>query len=250
MEIVGGSSRIPALKLLIEQIYEKTASTTLNQDEAVSRGAALQCAIMSPAVRVRDFAVTDLQLYPVKVSWDGEGGQKGEMEVFPAFHAAPFSRMLTIFRREAFNVEMHYSDEVPHTDTFIGRWHIKDVKPNVNGESQEVKVKVRVNNHGILLISSATMYEKKEMENENPNNEAEAPNAEPMDTGAEVRFCCSFFGFYFNCHLHARFSPHPSQFDALFVIFLFLHSYLALCFFSLNIFQIFNSNDNSLREIT
>jgi heat shock protein len=42
VEIVGGTSRVPIIKQLIEQIFGKTASTTLNQDEAVSRGAALQ----------------------------------------------------------------------------------------------------------------------------------------------------------------------------------------------------------------
>lgn len=121
VEVVGGSTRIPAIKTLIEQIFAKPASTTLNQDEAVSRGAALQCAIMSPAVRVRDFSVTDLQLYPINVSWDGEGGQTGEMEVFPAFHSAPFSKMLTIFRREPFNIQINYADQVPISDSFIGK---------------------------------------------------------------------------------------------------------------------------------
>lgn len=189
VEIVGGSSRIPTIKNMIEQIFGKTASTTLNQDEAVSRGGALQCAIMSPAVRVRDFNTTDIQMYPIKASWDGEGGQTGEMEVYPAMHAAPYSRVLTLFRREPFNMEMSYSDsgDVPFPDSHIGRWHIKDVKPNANGESQEVKIKVRINNHGIILISSASMVEKIDKDSELDNsNDSEIQ--EPMDTVPEVRF--------------------------------------------------------------
>lgn len=66
VEIVGGSSRIPAIKQLIEKVFHKIPSTTLNQDEAVSRGCALQCAILSPAVRVRDFSVTDVQVIRLK----------------------------------------------------------------------------------------------------------------------------------------------------------------------------------------
>lgn len=73
VEIVGGSSRIPALKQLIEQIFRVTASTTLNQDEAVSRGCALQCAMLSPAIRVREFNVTDIQNFPVKLVWEQNG---------------------------------------------------------------------------------------------------------------------------------------------------------------------------------
>lgn len=62
VEIVGGSTRVPAIKQLIEKVFNRVPSTTLNQDEAVSRGCALQCAMLSPAVRVRDFSVTDTQV--------------------------------------------------------------------------------------------------------------------------------------------------------------------------------------------
>ena len=52
IEIVGGSTRVPAIKTLIEKIFHKTPNTTLNADEAVSRGCALQCAILSPTFKV------------------------------------------------------------------------------------------------------------------------------------------------------------------------------------------------------
>lgn len=42
VEIVGGSSRIPAFKQLVEKVFCKEPSTTLNADEAVARGCALQ----------------------------------------------------------------------------------------------------------------------------------------------------------------------------------------------------------------
>ncbi|XP_030373284.1 heat shock 70 kDa protein 4L isoform X2 [Scaptodrosophila lebanonensis] len=165
VEIVGGSSRIPAIKQLIEQVFNKPASTTLNQDEAVSRGAALQCAIMSPAVRVREFGVVDIQNYAVKVLWDNEGSATpGEIEIFSQFHPSPFSRLLTINRKGPFNVSVLYAQPVPYPDQMIGVWKIKDVKPNERGEGQEVKLKVRINNNGIVLISSATLVEKKELE--------------------------------------------------------------------------------------
>ena len=48
VEIVGGSTRVPAIKTSIERIFGKVPNTTLNADEAVSRGCALQCAILSP----------------------------------------------------------------------------------------------------------------------------------------------------------------------------------------------------------
>ncbi|KAM7354797.1 heat shock protein 70Cb isoform 2-T3 [Cochliomyia hominivorax] len=201
VEIVGGSTRIPAIKHLIEQVFGKTASTTLNQDESVSRGAALQCAIMSPAVRVREFGVSDIQNYAVKVTWDGEGSHPGGgIEVFPVFHAAPFSRLLTLNRKEPFTMTVQYAQPVPYPDSIIGRWTIRDVKPNDKGEYSEVKVKVRINHHGIVLISSASLVDKKELEEpqtpqppeqqintEQPaSGEGQPANAgEPMDVSQE-----------------------------------------------------------------
>ncbi|XP_017956226.1 heat shock 70 kDa protein 4 isoform X2 [Drosophila navojoa] len=172
VEIVGGSTRIPAVKQLIEQVFNKPASTTLNQDEAVSRGAALQCAIMSPAVRVREFGVTDIQNYAVKVLWEGDGtSSNGEVEIFPQFHPSPFSRLVTIARKSPFVASIVYGQPVPYPDQTIGTWKIKDVKPTERGESQDVKLKVRINLNGIVLISSAVLVDRKEQEEAAAANE-------------------------------------------------------------------------------
>lgn len=42
VEIVGGATRIPAIKERITKFFGKDVSTTLNADEAVARGCALQ----------------------------------------------------------------------------------------------------------------------------------------------------------------------------------------------------------------
>ena len=97
---------------MIEKVFSKTASTTLNADEAVSRGCALQCAILSPVFKVREFSVTDIQPYPIKLVWDntgGEGAATGEMEVFPANHPVPFSKMLTFYKSSTFQVGKYTS---------------------------------------------------------------------------------------------------------------------------------------------
>ncbi|XP_041973071.1 heat shock 70 kDa protein 4 isoform X2 [Aricia agestis] len=186
VEIVGGSTRIPMVKTLIEQVFGKTASTTLNQDEAVSRGCALQCAMLSPAVRVREFSVVDVQPYPVRLAWDAARGEDGDMEVFPAFHAAPFSKMLTFYRKEPFTVSAYYSDQIPYPDNFIGQWNIKDVQPTAEGESQKVKLKVRVNIHGIITVASASLVEKKQDSTQNENVEMENTNENAQNQDAPM----------------------------------------------------------------
>nr|AXU24961.1 heat shock protein 70-7 [Cyrtorhinus lividipennis] len=191
VEIVGGSTRIPSIKQLIEQIFGKTASTTLNQDEAVARGCALQCAILSPAVRVRDFSVTDLQNYPIKLVWDFSLKEDGECEVFPVNHPVPFSKMLTFYRKDTFNIKAFYNCDVPYPDKEIGQFVIKDVKPTPEGESSKIKIKARVNLHGIFAITSATLVEKKDnpeeespMEVASPENGSAPASTESMDQSA------------------------------------------------------------------
>lgn len=78
VELVGGSCRVPAIKEIIMDVFKRELSTTLNLDEAVSRGCALQCAMLSPTFKVRDFSITDIQPYPIKLRWqaamEGEDG--------------------------------------------------------------------------------------------------------------------------------------------------------------------------------
>ncbi|XP_017279690.1 heat shock 70 kDa protein 4b [Kryptolebias marmoratus] len=175
VEIVGGASRIPAVKERISKFFGKELSTTLNADEAVARGCALQCAILSPAFKVREFSITDVVPYPVSLKWHSAAEEGlSDCEVFPKNHAAPFSKVLTFYRREPFSLEAYYAcpNELPYPDPIIGQFLIQKVVPQATGESSKVKVKVRVNIHGIFSVSSASLVEVQK------SDEAE----EPMET--------------------------------------------------------------------
>ncbi|XP_077984451.1 heat shock 70 kDa protein 4-like [Glandiceps talaboti] len=179
VEIIGGSTRVSGVKDIIRKVFGKDVSTTLNQDEAVARGCALQCAILSPTFRVREFAITDLTPYPIKLTWNASLDEEGEMEVFSRNHQAPFSKMLTFYRQEPFELEAAYADlkHLPYPDPHIGQFAISKVTPNAAGESSKVKVKVRVNIHGVVSLPSASMVEKIQ-ETETP----EQNGPEPMET--------------------------------------------------------------------
>ncbi|ERL85506.1 heat shock 70 kDa protein 4 isoform X1 [Dendroctonus ponderosae] len=190
VEIVGGSSRIPAIKQLIEKVFHKQPSTTLNQDEAVSRGCALQCAMLSPAVRVREFSVTDVQNYPIQVAWEASPGGEtaGDIEAFPVNHPVPFSKLLTFYRSESFSIKAFYNGQIPYPDNNIGTWLVKDIRPAADGKPQKVKVKVRINLHGIMTVSSASLIEAKEAaESESPESEKQnAEAAEQQQNGEQA----------------------------------------------------------------
>lgn len=171
VEIVGASTRMPVVKQLVQSIFGKESSTTLNQDEAVSRGCALQCAMLSPNFKVREFSVGDIQLYPIKLMWKADKGEDGEMEIFQQFHQVPFTKMLTFFRKESFTLEAQYIGNIPYPDPYIGQFTVSKVVPTRDGESSKVKVKVKLNIHGVFGVGSATLVEKKEATGEEENEE-------------------------------------------------------------------------------
>ncbi|XP_013872292.1 heat shock 70 kDa protein 4a isoform X1 [Austrofundulus limnaeus] len=180
VEIVGGASRIPAVKERIGKFFGKELSTTLNADEAVARGCALQCAILSPAFKVREFSITDVVPYSISLKWNSaaEDGLS-DCEVFPKNHPAPFSKVLTFYRKEPFTLEAYYTNpkEIPYPNVTIGQFLVQNVVPQASGESTKVKVKVRVNVHGVFSVSSASLVEIVKV----------AEGEEPMETDQTVK---------------------------------------------------------------
>ncbi|XP_055027573.1 heat shock 70 kDa protein 4L isoform X1 [Misgurnus anguillicaudatus] len=167
IEVVGGATRIPAIKERISKYFGKDISTTLNADEAVARGCALQCAILSPAFKVREFSITDAVPFPITLRWKSQTDESvGECEVYSKNHASPFSKVITFHKKEPFDLEAFYSSphELPYPDTRIGRFTVQNVVPQPDGDSSKVKVKVRVNVHGIFSVSSASLIEKQKGE--------------------------------------------------------------------------------------
>lgn len=71
VEVVGGTSRVPAVLRQLTDFFGREPSRTLNAKETVSRGCALQCAMLSPTFRVRDFQVLDSFPYGVQFRWGG-----------------------------------------------------------------------------------------------------------------------------------------------------------------------------------
>uniref|UniRef100_A0A8C2F085 Heat shock protein 4 like n=1 Tax=Cyprinus carpio TaxID=7962 RepID=A0A8C2F085_CYPCA len=151
IEVVGGATRIPAIKERISKFFGKDISTTLNADEAVARGCALQCESV------------------LWILW------KRECEVYSKNHAAPFSKVITFHKKEPFDLEAFYSSphELPYPDSRIGRFTIQNVVPQPDGDSSKVKVKVRVNMHGIFSVSSASLIEKQKGEAEDVQMDTE-----------------------------------------------------------------------------
>ncbi|TPX49981.1 hypothetical protein SeLEV6574_g01168 [Synchytrium endobioticum] len=190
VELVGGSTRVPALKSFLASMFDASKlSTTLNQDEAVARGCALQCAILSPGLKVRDFSVQDWNAYPVEVSWDPasvplpkSGVKESKMEVFPVGNAVPNTKYVTLHRAlnddelaagsgsVTFDLDVNYVDSgnaarsIPSgIGTHIGKWIIQgikkispqkdDVVTATGAERSQATIRVKAKLDGNVVVS-------------------------------------------------------------------------------------------------
>ncbi|KAI0762180.1 heat shock protein [Trametes elegans] len=169
VELVGGCTRIPAVRKKIEAVFQgKALSTTLNQDEAAARGATFACAMISPVFRVRDFSIHDITPYPVKVTWERQPEDEDtELVVFPRGNNIPSTKILTFYRKQAFDIEARYAEPelLPGgINPWIARFTAKQVEPAPNGDYAVVKVKTRLNAHGVVSFEGAYTEEIEERE--------------------------------------------------------------------------------------
>jgi heat shock protein 4 len=63
VEVVGSGSRVPSIIKILTDVFKKEPSRTMNASECVARGCALQCAMLSPTFRVREFEVNGFSFY-------------------------------------------------------------------------------------------------------------------------------------------------------------------------------------------
>ncbi|KAF3768019.1 hypothetical protein M406DRAFT_80500 [Cryphonectria parasitica EP155] len=191
IEVVGGGSRVPAVKERIQAFFGKPLSFTLNQDEAIARGCAFSCAILSPVFKVRDFAVQDAISYPIEFAWEKAADIPDEdtsLVVFNKGGILPSTKILTFYRKQPFDLEARYvrPDELPgKTNPWIGRFSVKGVKA-ANGPDDFMicKLKARVNIHGVLNVESGYYVEDQEVEEPIPEEETKKEDGEKKDPDA------------------------------------------------------------------
>ena len=170
IEIVGGCTRVPSLKERISKFFGKPLSVTLNQDEAVARGCAFSCAILSPVFRVRDFSIHDIVNYPIEFNWEQSADIPDEdtsLTVFNKGNIMPSTKILTFYRKHPFDLEARYAkpEMLPgKTNPWIGRFSVKGVKANGEDDFMICKLKARLNLHGVLNVESGYHVEDIEVE--------------------------------------------------------------------------------------
>ncbi|KAF2285777.1 hypothetical protein GH714_007750 [Hevea brasiliensis] len=111
IELVGSGSRIPASTKLLASLFGREPSRTLNASECVARGCALQCAMLSPVFRVREYEVQDSLPFSIGFLSDkGPIGTGSNGILFPKGQPIPSIKVLTFQRSNIFHLEAFYAN--------------------------------------------------------------------------------------------------------------------------------------------
>ncbi|KAJ7567999.1 hypothetical protein O6H91_01G015000 [Diphasiastrum complanatum] len=173
VEVVGSGSRVPAIIRILASFFKKEPGRTLNASECIARGCALQCAMLSPTFRVREFEVQDAYPFPIALSWKGSAPEHEDVAdqsypnslVFVKGNPIPSTKMLTFYRSGMFTIDVLYADMSelpPETSPKISSYTVGPFTPK--SERGKLKVKIRLNLHGIVSVESATLIEEEEVE--------------------------------------------------------------------------------------
>ncbi|KAK6914910.1 Heat shock protein 70 family [Dillenia turbinata] len=174
VEVVGSGSRVPAIIRILMEVFGKEPRRTMNASECVARGCALQCAILSPTFKVREFQVNENFPFSIALSWKGlaPDAQSGAADnqqstiVFPKGNTIPSIKALTFYRSGTFTIDVVYADPSELQATVLAKIGTYTIGPfqSTTGERAKVKVKVRLNLHGIVSVESAVLLEEEEVE--------------------------------------------------------------------------------------
>lgn len=180
VEIVGGATRIPCVQRIIEEVFGKDLSRTLNMSECIARGCAMQAAIISPLFKVASYEVEEANYYPIKCSWyffdpakTSNKNNKNAMEIEDAEKNQPEKQTATLFdkgcsipnvksltfnRDDAIKFTLFYDPVPPGTDEILGHYTIFPQKPKE--KDFNIKLRVRLNHNGTVGLEEAVFNEE------------------------------------------------------------------------------------------
>jgi len=193
VEIVGGGMRVGCVKRRLAEILQVSGgmnngmSATMNADEAIARGAALQSAILSPRFKVLPYEIVERTPYSIRISWDenkSSGGDSAATEegvevcnaeveggepdtiassviMFNPISNQPCVRRVTLRRAGEFEVKASYEGAASEDFPPGGKTDICSFKINApEGSESKIRVNVKQDIHGSILLSSAQMVEE------------------------------------------------------------------------------------------
>ena len=155
--LVGGSSRIPAVKDKIKEITGKEASKSLNPDECVALGASIQGGKLSGDVSTTgNFDVLLLDVTPLTLSIETVGGVATPLiernTTIPTSHSQIFTTSANFQTQVEINV-LQGERPLAKDNKSLGKFKLKKIKRAMRGVPQ-IEVTFDIDANGIVNVSA------------------------------------------------------------------------------------------------
>jgi len=183
VEITGGSTRIPAIKQIIQEVFGLTPCSSLNADEGVSKGCGLQAAEHSDKFRTKKFDIQEVVTNGIEAVYVHEGNQE-KVLIYDEGDNASDERMINFRADLPISVALQYSENVNVENKFIALYQIE----SENAKNADLELVFKMTHDGMVKMEKVQVMTKevpKRRKTAEPTQETE--NREPENNTVA---CC------------------------------------------------------------
>lgn len=160
--LVGGSSRIPAVQAEIKQLLGKEPNRSVNPDECVAIGAAIQAGILAGDLKDKDIVLVDVT--PLSLGIETLGGVCTKMiernTAVPTSKSQIFSTAAD--NQPAVTIRVFQGErEMAADNKLLGTFELTDIPPAPRGIPQ-IQVTFDIDSNGIVHVSAKDLGTGKE----------------------------------------------------------------------------------------